>query len=82
MASGTAPPVVAHERHGGSLEGCIGTGHAHGDADVGLGKSRGVVHAVADHEHDRSRGLELADNSDLVLGEKAGHVLDGQLSRQ
>ncbi len=41
--------VVAHQRDVGGLEGDVGTGSAHGDADGGVGEGRGVVDAVADH---------------------------------
>lgn len=67
----------------------VGSGAAHGDADIGGGQGGGVVDAVADHGHlpagrpgsvvPGRGGLEAADGGDLALGEKTGvDVGDGE----
>ena len=44
----------------------------HGDADIGLGQSRGVVRSVAAHGHEAALGLFLADQAQLVLRRRLG----------
>ena len=60
--------VVAHERDVGGLEGDVGAGGTHGDADGGVGQGGGVVDAVADHGDLALLGAEPFDGGDLVLG--------------
>ena len=61
-------PVVHHGDVGG-LDGAVRTAHAHGDADVGSGKRRGVVDAVARHGGETAL-LKLLDGLELVLGQQ------------
>lgn len=61
-------PVVHHGNVGG-LDGAVRAAHAHGDADVGSGKRRGVVDAVARHGGEAAL-LKLLDGLELVLGQQ------------
>ena len=60
----------------------VGAG-AHGDADVGFGQRRRVVHAVARHGDDAALGPELPDDAVLVLGQDIGlDLVDAELARR
>eukprot|EP00825_Cyclidium_porcatum_P005016 TRINITY_DN12395_c0_g1_i1.p2 TRINITY_DN12395_c0_g1~~TRINITY_DN12395_c0_g1_i1.p2 ORF type:complete len:547 (+),score=68.21 TRINITY_DN12395_c0_g1_i1:2-1642(+) len=60
--------VVVHEDHVGRALGHVGSGYAHGHADIGRLEARRVVHAVARHGHDVAVGLEGLHDAHLVLG--------------
>ncbi len=63
--------VVVEERHAGGFLAHIGTGNAHGDADVGLLERRRVVDAVAGHRHDFAAVLPGVHDAELVGGRDA-----------
>ena len=72
----------AGEDQPGRLDRDVGAG-ADGDADVGAGQRRGVVHAVADHGDLQAAGLELGDLVRLVLGQDLGeHLVDAEVARR
>lgn len=54
----------------GGLDGDVGRGEPHGDADVGHSQGEGVVGAVADHGHEVAFALQGFDDPQLVLGEE------------
>ena len=45
--------IVIHNDHLGAFGSSSGSAVGHGHADIGDGKYRGIVHAVADHHRDR-----------------------------
>jgi hypothetical protein len=65
------PRVGADQHDVAGLHGHVGA-RADGDADVGGGQRRGVVHAVAHHGHLLPLRLELAHLGRLVLGQDLG----------
>ncbi len=65
---------VAHDDDVGGLDGDVGAG-ADGDADVGLHQRRGVVYAVADHDHAVALLLKIPHDVRLVLGQHLGPIL-------
>ncbi len=78
---GDSGEVVADDDGVGGLQGEVGPGAAHGDAGVRGGQRGGVVDAVADHGDPLPAGFELADGSDLILGQQPGaHVGDADLA--
>ena len=60
--------VVVGEDHLGRVLRHLGAGDPHGDADVGAGESRCVVHTVAGHRDDVALTLQEADQAHLVFG--------------
>jgi len=64
--------VVAHEDHVGRLQGHIGAGAAHGDADVRGGQGRRVVHTVPHHGGEAVLLPHFVQNDHFVLGQQAG----------
>ena len=60
--------VVGHEGDVGRFECHIGARGAHGNADAGRGQGRGVVDAVADHQHRAVFLRQLDDPLDLLFG--------------
>ncbi len=59
--------VVVGEHHVGCFPGNLGSGHSHGDANIGDSQSRGVVHAVAGHCDDVAPDLPGLDDIELLL---------------
>ena len=58
--------IVGHERDVGGLDGGVGAGGAHRDADIRRGERRRVVDAVADHRHRTELVAHPLDEIDLV----------------
>ncbi|EXI65151.1 MAG: hypothetical protein AW08_03423 [Candidatus Accumulibacter adjunctus] len=67
-----AGEIVVGQHHGGGFAGDIGSGDAHGDADVGGLQRRCIVDAVAGHGDDLATRLQRFDDAQLVLGRDAG----------
>jgi hypothetical protein len=55
-----------------------GSGRAHGDPDVRLNQGRGVVDAVAYHDHGAPPGLVGLYRVDLLLRQQVGAVADAE----
>ena len=68
--------ILGQQRHIGGLKRHLGPGRAHGDADIGAGQRRGVVHAVAD-KGDAAGGGQFANRANLVLWQHFGVSLLG-----
>ena len=80
MAVGQREQVVAHQNDVGDFQGHVGTGGAHGDADVGGGQRGGVVDPVADHRNDLVALAEPSDDGHLLIGQHVGvHVVGADL---
>ena len=60
--------VVVGEDHVGGLRGDLSAGNAHGDSDLGLLESRGVVDSVSGHRNDLVHFSEELDELSLVGG--------------
>ena len=69
---GQAVEAVGHERDVGALEGDVGAGRAHGDADAGGGERGRVVDAVADHRDRAGLAFERGDVLELLGREQPG----------
>ena len=66
-----AAEIAGHQRYAGALDRDVGAG-AHGDADIGRGKRRRIVDAVAGHGDPAAGALQLGDDAALVLGQHLG----------
>ena len=65
---GQALEVVGHKGDVGRLECDVGSRRAHGHPHAGRGQGRGVVDAVANHEHRTVLFGQLDDPLDFLLG--------------
>ena len=71
--------VATDQRDIRSRHGHIGAG-ANRDTEIGLGKRRGVVDAVADHRHRLAFGLQVAHFGRLLVREDLGeHMINCSL---
>ena len=64
--------LVGHQRDVGALERRRRSDRAHGDADVGRGQRRRVVHPVANHRHGAVPAAQVGDGGELVRGQQPG----------
>ncbi|MNE92398.1 hypothetical protein D3C80_1901160 [compost metagenome] len=58
---------MTHQGDRRSFDGDI-TAAAHGDPDIGLSQSRGVIDAVTDHRYPVALSLQLLDRFGLTVG--------------
>ena len=78
MAPTTSRGSLAHQDDPRRLDGHVGA-RADGDADVGGGQRRRVVHAVTDHGHLAAAALEALTAAALSPGSTCGgHLVDAQ----
>ena len=74
-----AVEIALDQRDAGAFDRDVGAG-AHGDADIGGGKRRRVVDAVAGHGDARALRAQLVDQRLLALRQHAGaHLVDAEL---
>ncbi len=75
-----AREIVGEQRDVRRFQRDVGAGGSHCDADVGRGKRRRVVDAIADHGDRAVRRAQAADVLDLVSREKvAVRLVEGRL---
>ena len=70
-----AGEIVVGQHHVGRLLGHVGSGDAHGNADIGTLQRRRIVDAVAGHRHDMVIGFHRLDDARLVLRRNAAAYL-------